>query len=91
MSLVEKKGQLKVVVLLLMLNDIVHLNYTVVQGLSRDKAIHNLGVNQTVFRERACGSERGMGGRVWPNPPGFRGHDKVHLGAFRENLKACIS
>ena len=37
-------------------------------------------VNQTVFRERACASERGRGGRentVWPNSPGFRGHDKV--------------
>ena len=53
MSMVEKKGQLRVVVLLLMLNDIVHRNYTVVQGLSRDKAIHHVDVNQTVFRERA--------------------------------------
>ena len=34
-------GKLKVVVLLLMLNDIVHREYTVVQGLSRDKAIHH--------------------------------------------------
>ena len=37
-------------------------------------------VNQTVFRERACASERGRGGRentVWPNSPGFRGHDKI--------------
>ena len=50
MSLVEKKGQLKVVVLLLMLNDIVHREYTVIQGLSRDKAIHHVSVNQTVFR-----------------------------------------
>ena len=42
------------------------------------KGIHRIWqpslVNQTVFRERACASERGRGGRentVWPNSPGF--------------------
>ena len=37
-------------------------------------------VNQTIFRKRACASERGRGRRentVWPNSPGFRGHDKI--------------
>ena len=39
-------------------------------------------VNQTVFRECACASEKGRGRRentVWPNSAGFRGHDKISL------------
>ena len=46
----------------------VHVRYAHMGGLGASL------VNQTVFRERACASERGRGRRentVWPNLPGF--------------------